>query len=1522
MSAFLNVDPSGIVITMIKQGSIKFIIDIPERPLDELKNALSSESYQTLLQADIQTIQINKSEIMVLDKNNKYITKPLEESLLLVNIFISYSKDNKDLFERLNKHLINLKKEEYVYGWYEYCINDSVDWLEVRNYLDKSEIIILLFSPDFLASSNNYLKLLNYTATKVHNGDAIAIPVLLQPMEYDLDTYIRYFLLPKNEKAITSWQNQDEAFVSVQKSIKEIIKHKETNLKLIANIIKQNSSFNNPMDQTNQLGEDNKLDPRTGSILDSNKEATDETISTIPFIKQQYLSVEKYIPRKIVSVNNHSISNFIDRNSSEDIKKIIEKEHRIVLVADGGVGKTTELDNIAAYYSNESTFFYPFLIKLNTYVNEEICQLLDSIDQNWREIQQEKLLIILDGLDEVESKNSNDAIRRIEKFSKDYPKTHILISCRINFYRFQTSNQSGSLKNYLAYLLLEPDKKQIEDYITKELGTNAHKFDKSVTDKQLDTLLAIPFYLITLISLFKTNNTLPKSKAEIFENLVEFRFLEDKEKYRTTVENLHWNNHLYLINNSLEQIALGMEILRRNYITGQEFQELVTDNNLRQLLHFCSIWKKKIPSSKNTWEFEHRHFQEYFAARLLSKQEISAIKEIVSISSKQKDIAYWWTNTLSFLISLINKGNNKFSELLNWVNDVAPNLIVDFEPDKIDVKTRLGYIKNILEKHKNKRLKPDYSEKYYIELANFGQSNELIDYLVEIIRTTNDTDNLHFVSNSLDILRYLTIPESKKEIVAQVLIDCSINSPLGNSLQNKATIALADLNLHSENVINKLTKTFRESNNLLLRQGLYYVLYNSSYLEDNIDIFLEGFKYASYRSNEYSEHISNGLSKIKSPEIILKVIYYLTDNLDLLQRLELTQRQEFRYNDLINNAAQAYLEQIHLQDHSILESIISLVLRATQTYNHTLAYIFVKFFDIINSRFSTFEIFFDYFSVDSFNSENRKHLLKFLAVLADTKCIDFFIHKYKENPFSDEYIWFFYNSLSDFNKEVFGYFEKEINLISNNKFLTKSVEHLFQKEQERLKENIELLFDKIAFLEKAKQIFDDTKKIELTKEEIVSIKINNQKEHTYPTLVLQTLQELASKEEENEEDFASPTPTTISLQEVQEAKWNWDWFCVSKLHSLFENHKQLPLSKSQIKWIEDFCFSNLHKVDFKTALVTNSPDESSTNYLAIYLWCFLRKLNFDFPKDVLLDLLSFDWSEKEADSYHLQYVGIDYLEKKLPFEEMKNRILLNLQIGIKNRDVLNNHLKFCTKHKIKKAINYITHILTNPTTYNLWSRQSVLRAIYELSDKDLSLLEATLPSILDNFKWEIVDLIVEKSEFCKEYLRKFLQNAQDKNEKLTATHYLIPFEEIGALDYYVSYFEQGHEDSYFSSRLERFQCPLESLKNKVSDSFAEKSIPLLMRLLKASYQPQYLTGNFLTLNQTTLSVLQSLAMKSDDFYSKIKTSIETFITDNSEIPYVKNLQGFLDYLEKNYYLNKAQSISVKEVVSKLNSLIQ
>jgi len=84
---------------------------------------------------------------------------------------------------------------------------------------------------------------------------------------------------------------------------------------------------------------------------------------------------------------------------------------------------------------------------------------------------------------------------------------------------------------------------------------------------------------------------------------------------------------------------------------------------------------------------------------------------------------------------------------------------------------------------------------------------------------------------------------------------------------------------------------------------------------------------------------------------------------------------------------------------------------------------------------------------------------------------------------------------------------------------------------------------------------------------------------------------------------------------------------------------------------------------------------------------FMRKFKFRYPKNVMLDMLSFDWFENGG------MVGIDYLQEYLSTKDITQRIFDNLEKGNNNKYVLKNYILYCQQKKLKEIIPYAINII-------------------------------------------------------------------------------------------------------------------------------------------------------------------------------------------------------------------------------------
>lgn len=74
-----------------------------------------------------------------------------------ITIFYSYAHEDEKLRERLEKHLSLLRQQGVITEWYDRQIVAGTDWTQaIDNHLKTASIILLLISPDFLASDYCY----------------------------------------------------------------------------------------------------------------------------------------------------------------------------------------------------------------------------------------------------------------------------------------------------------------------------------------------------------------------------------------------------------------------------------------------------------------------------------------------------------------------------------------------------------------------------------------------------------------------------------------------------------------------------------------------------------------------------------------------------------------------------------------------------------------------------------------------------------------------------------------------------------------------------------------------------------------------------------------------------------------------------------------------------------------------------------------------------------------------------------------------------------------------------------------------------------------------------------------------------------------------------------------------------------------------------------------------------------------------------------------------------------------------
>ncbi len=1177
--------------------------------------------------------------------------------------------------------------------------------------------------------------------------------------------------------------------------------------------------------------------------------------------RKYYSYITNYISRTVIPAERDSFftegSNLID---------IVKEKRKIALLGSGGIGKSVELRQLAAICSNETDDLYPILIPLNIYVTRSLFQVLDEYLPGWENVIPENLIIILDGLDEVGNEHRESTIKFIQEFINLKPKIGIVLSCRQNFYIRGKDDSGGTIEGLYSYYLKELDKDSLETYISSNLGSNKIEFLNVVSELGFFDILNIPFYLIKAVDLYKRDGKLPNNKASLLERLFLESLQNDINHYKN-VEGLEEIQHKII--DLLERIAVFMEVLGKSTLTKEEYEKVIPDSRDRNILEKCSLWKKADgPQGKYTM-FEHKNFQEYLAAKsLLKQQDFSLVKSCISFPLDNEKLIPSWVNTLSFLIGMLEPKYKWFEDLFQWLCENNPETIAYFERDRIDANRRDEVLKNIFNHYKEQKtwLPESYDEK---RIANFCQSPKIIEFLVKEISEAN-----HYTAkiNAMRLLSYMEIPIDKRGAVRATLLDLVFSEEL-EILQGEAFSTLARLNLFRDDIQNKIINTFNERKSEISRKYLYKVARNNGFIDNYIEILTKGIKIFNERYVRNSKK-PREYDDFKEMKILMFTIKN-RESLETILRFFIKNMEGTGDFVIESESIDSFIRPILFKtkksfpkDPNLLSLILEVIEKLININLIEQAISFFSFFEETGTKYDAFL----WFYVRSFRESSK------FTMLINEDAINFLIGEYeKEKVTSGE--MYYYLSYSRINDAFRRNMMEKLNL-------QKQEEDYIDKENVLMKRSVDLLFNRSLFVQKIVSMFQHMKGNAFSSREIIELELSHSPDfdyfvgeflHTQIKAGINQLQDVIEKLE--------------SL--------DWDRYILNKLHEYMTSHmhsKDIELSIDQIKYIEQWCYKTMKSVDFKKALVQFEYKDANGNlaYFThceedyLYLWFFMRKFNFEYPEDILLELLSFDMD----DTYIEGRIGIEYLESLLDIEFIYERIWCNIEEGIEIDVVLENHLKFCYKYdvQVNEIIPHTIEIINNPKR-SIAVREVALDIYFKFRNNYDSLLKC-LHQMHDKFKWRIVDGLFTNYQgyHCEQFLLNQLKSSFEY-DKLKAAGFLIYLNNEAGLEYFVEWLKNSN---YF---------PDEKIFN-ISDVFKtikhNKFLPNLFEALKLTYIIEYENSELRKLIQDALVTI-GIQSKSD--YLTVKENIEVFIKQNSNLDPIYFLYNLIEILEKQFIVS-------------------
>lgn len=1195
--------------------------------------------------------------------------------------------------------------------------------------------------------------------------------------------------------------------------------------------------------------------------------------------------IDNYIPRTVTlfeTVVNKHTKPFIE-NERLTLVDVVDERKRIVLLGDAGSGKSTEVRNLFFHHKSSESPLIPIFQRLNSYTAST--NLESFLPNGWQGIPESLLLIIWDGLDEIQPRDFNSTIRQIKNFSDQHPQARMVISCRTNFFELPINGSSGTLPDFTPFFIDDISIAQASDYYQRAKNNpDGEQFINSVYDANVIDLIRRPFFLMLLSEHYAGDKKLSLKRSELYKLFLENRIQLDTEHFKTTVERRARKNEIIQM---LQKVALGMEILGKNHIQEEELLEWISAEEFESLKFFTAF--KKEDGKDDVWQFEHNNIQEYLSALALSDLPFEKVIKFIAFDDDTHRMVPSWTNTVSFLFSIVPAQSTMFENLLNWFVTNQREVLVKFEPDKIDKDLRESLFQEIF----NFYVKEDIwlrSNKFGLrELAAFGKSESNILFLSSFLEDSQTTRTVKL--NAIQLIEYMQ-PDAKlyEKIKSLLLKEIESNTEDVDYL-HASILALEGIGGTEQSIIEKLMKLLSERKNQYIRSAMYSILIESDYLEDYTDYVLEGFRIAKQNNDVDRSHVSladetwklkEAVLKIKTADGLKKVISFASED----GRFEYEYDSAKILNGIVKNSVKAYR-----QDTSLFDSFLDWFINDVRAFRTEKSNQVKQFFVATNTIDKAYE---EILKIDDKDKERIRSLA--LAKLMTPELIQKVINAFLNHDITRKDIQDLYFELGWASNEHRELFVQLVHNQTDVKIQTPTIVDHEGIRKRKLQEDFDLMFDVDKFEEAVLEVFQKEGKDEIADNDLYEIRKDHRQwidlEDVYSNAALRLLREMSSREH------------AVTIPKVKEWFQNsvaTEYYRVSRIFETIS--EDVILTDSQEDWIREWCLRTVPTINFRKAIQVVG-DRTTWSTKGIYIWRFSPILDVKYPKEILLDMLSFDALEDS------ETAGYAYVLNQLEEDEIVNRMLENLRNGIDFHRVLMNHVKYLCSAGINESYQLIVNEIVNPNMHSYY-RRDYLKVFSEVTESNEYLKSSVLVADSE-LKWPIITQLIQagEQEYVMDYLLKELKTSSVSADLRKSAEMLVQLGNLDGLDALVEIITKADESSIEEQNILCIK--------KLKDTAA---IPKLIELLKYSYSKPVKVDGFYSLESQVLDSFYNIALQSLDNFKRVKKSLESFVDEYRDVFVdVKFIRISIDRMEEQFYMNYAKAFSVQDVRSKLKLL--
>ena len=400
--------------------------------------------------------------------------------------------------------------------------------------------------------------------------------------------------------------------------------------------------------------------------------------------------------------------------------EVLAKNTNLMVVGKPGSGKTTYLQRVVTECNagNLQAHRIPVLIRLRDFVRDGrklIYSVKPYLEKCWQLsdaetlLKQGRVLVLLDGLDEVTGEDGNNITEEIKKFTRDYPQVQVIVTCRTQSF---TGEMDWKSLNFEFVEVADFNESQVRSFAEHWFKTvmgnelagvaRAGKFLEQLfleSNKPIRELAITPILLSLTCVVFHSTEKFYSKRSKLYEEGLELlleqwdksREIERDEIYRdlSVERKLELLSYLAVKKFEQTQYVLFEQTEIEGYIA--EFLGIGPRDSRTVLRAMEAQHGLLIERSQKVWSFSHLTFQEYLVAKaMINSPDFPNIRTIKSsvleyiTRENWREVFYMMSEALeradSLLLSMkdfadsLLANDSKLQDILIWLNNKSKSI--------------------------------------------------------------------------------------------------------------------------------------------------------------------------------------------------------------------------------------------------------------------------------------------------------------------------------------------------------------------------------------------------------------------------------------------------------------------------------------------------------------------------------------------------------------------------------------------------------------------------------------------------------------------------------------------------------------------------------------------------------------------------------------------------------------------------------------------------------------------------------